>query len=97
MRKEQGSNMSAAMEEFIASRVCDCGRQSNPALEKAWADLRDCAARLEAVLPEKHKALFRECENACSLVDGETQNCFYRAGFSDAMAFVFGWRDRKWN
>lgn len=28
---------------------------------------------------------------------GELKNRYYRAGFADAVKFIFGWRDGEWN
>ena len=52
---------------------------------------------LKRSLSDQQEILYRECENAYALVDGETMQCYYRAGFADAVLFLMGWRDGTWN
>ena len=86
-----------AVEEFIIQRINDCGGHETSALQDAWEKLdTKCQTFKDALSPELDDLLI-DCENALMLVSGETMNCYYRAGFSDAVSFLFGWRDRKWN
>ncbi len=89
--------MNAAMEEFILRRVNDCGARKNQARQDAVAELCAFAGKLKKSLTDQQERLFTECENAFALVDGETMQCYYRAGFSDAVVFLLGWRDGEWN
>lgn len=61
-------------------------RRKKYLLKRQWQSLRN-----------QRKSLYRECENAYALVDGETMQCYYRAGFADAVLFLLGWRDGTWN
>ena len=71
------------------------GVQTNPrATIEQW---RLNTEKLKLSLSDQQKTLYRECENAYALVDGETMQCYYRAGFADAVVFLIGWRDRTWN
>lgn len=89
--------MRAAVDAFVLERINDCGSRKNDSLAEAFSQLSMCVDRLRGSLSKEQIALLIDCENAYSLVDGETINCFYRAGFSDAVLFWLGWRDEKWN
>lgn len=86
-----------AIDVFILERINDCGSRENPTLQDAYASFADVAKRLKETLLSEQQSLFTGCENAFALVDGETMNCYYRAGFSDAVLFLLGWRDKEWN
>lgn len=87
--------MRAVIDDFVQTRLNDCGRSESAELETAFAQLKDCAAKLKSSLSPDLEPLFRACENAYALADGETRQCYYRAGFSDAVSFLFSWRDRR--
>lgn len=89
--------MRAALDAFVLERINDCGSRKNDALAEAFSQLSMCADRLRDSLSKEQLTLLIDCENAYSLVDRETMNCFYRAGFSDAVLFLLGWRDAEWN
>lgn len=92
----QDKAMQDAMNEFILQRINFCGSHETDALQDAYAEFRCRAEKLKGSLSTEQKALLTECENAYRLVDGETQQCYYRAGFSDAVLFLLGWRDGTW-
>ena len=80
--------MQVAVEQFILQRINACGSHESQGLQ---------TAKLNQSLSDQQKSLYRECENAYALVDGETMQCYYRAGFADAVLFLMGWRDGTWN
>ena len=89
--------LSEAIDQLVLERINDRGSRANPALQDAYDHFAKAAKRLKATLTSEQRSLFIDCENAYSLVDGETMNCYYRAGFSDAVTFLLGWRDKEWN
>lgn len=86
-----------SIDQFVLERINDCGSRANPALQDAFAHFSDKAEQLKKTLSPDQQSLFIDCENAFALVDGETMECYYRAGFSDAVLFLLGWRDKEWN
>lgn len=89
--------MDEAVEEFILRRINDWGSGESQGLQAAIEQWRLNTEKLKMSLSDQQKTLYRECENAYALVDGETMQCYYRAGFADAVVFLIGWRDRTWN
>lgn len=82
---------------FILERINNCGSRPNESLSDAIERLSVCADKLRNTLSAEQRILLTDCENAYSVTDGETMNCYYRAGFSDAVLFLLGWRDSEWN
>lgn len=89
--------MDEAVEEFILRRINDWGSDEPQGLQATIEQWRLNTAKLKLSLSDQQKTLYRECENAYALVDGETMQCYYRAGFADAVLFLMGWRDGTWN
>ena len=89
--------LQAAMDNFLQQRMTDCAMRDNESLQNAYQHFEDCLSNLKKSLSPEQAAALVALENAFSLVDGETQNCYYRAGFSDAVVFLFGWREGTWN
>mgnify|MGYP005766109623 FL=1 len=89
--------MRAAVEEFILQRINICGAHESPGLQTAREQFKLCIEKLNQTLSDQQNSLYRECENTYALVDGETMQCYYRAGFADAVVFLLGWRDGIWN
>ncbi len=88
--------MQKAVDEFILQRINSYGRQKNAALQEAYAELGNCITKLKDTFSNEQNALFNECENAFCLIEGEIRQNYYRAGFSDAVIFLLGWRDKDW-
>ena len=93
---KRDDSLTDAVEEFIQRRVIDCGKAEYSALQNGYEQLEDLKTRLEATLSPEQKKLFIKLLNAYSLSDGETMQVYYRAGFADAMQFVFGWSKDRW-
>lgn len=89
--------MQAAVAEFILQRINACGANESTSLQQAREQFKACAEKLNQTLSTEQNSLYRECENALALTDGETMQCYYRAGFSDAVFFLMSWRDGTWN
>ena len=89
--------MRTAVEEFILQRINTFGAHESPGLQTAREQFKICIEKLNQTLSDQQNSLYRECENAYALVDGETMQCYYRAGFADAVLFLMGWRDGTWN
>lgn len=89
--------MRTAVEDFILQRINTCGFHESTGLQEASEQFKRCTEKLSRSLSNQQGTLYRECENAYALVDGETMQCYYRAGFADAVVFLMGWRDRAWN
>ena len=89
--------MDEAVEEFILWRINDWGSDESQSLQMAIEQWRLNTEKLKLSLSDQQKTLYRECENTYALMDGETMQCYYRAGFADAVLFLMGWRDGTWN
>jgi len=85
--------MKEAMEEFILTRINDYGRVESGALQEAATQLCSDAEMLRGKLSAEQSALLTRCENTFAVLDGETKQYYYRAGFSDAVFFLLGWRE----
>ncbi|WP_289226695.1 hypothetical protein [uncultured Bacteroides sp.] len=87
--------MHRAIEEFIIRRINDHNMAEPEVLQELFQQFNGCVEALRAALPIELHGLLRQCEDAYALLDGETINAYYRAGFSDSVAFLFAWQDGK--
>lgn len=87
--------MQKAIDQFVLERINACGQMENQAVVDAYALFSEKADGLKQSLSSSQKALFIDCENAFALLDGEIMQCYYRAGFSDAVDFLLEWRDKE--
>lgn len=92
----ENKDFERAMDNFLGQRVIDCGMRKNENLQEAYQQFENAMNSLKSTLTPAQNSVFLKLENAYSLVDGETTNCYYRAGFSDAVLFLLGWRDGEW-
>ena len=93
----QDRDLKKALDDFLQQRIDDCGSRENEELQEAYRQFEDCVEKLKISLTPEQKQAYLDLESAYSLVDGETMNCYYRAGFSDAVLFFMGWRGGEWN
>lgn len=93
----QDETMKKAIDNFIGQRIDDCGMGENEGLQETYQQFEQALKTLKSTLTPKQEKVFIGFENAYSVVDGETTNCYYHAGFSDAIEFLLGWREIKWN
>ena len=93
----QEKTMRAAVENFILQRINACGSEESQELQVAREELEICAEKLNQALSSQQKTLYRQFDNALAVMNGETTQCYYRAGFADAVLFLLGWRDGNWN
>lgn len=84
--------MKNAMDEFILTRINDYGRAESGALQEAVSQLRTDAEALREALSAEQSDLLTRCENTFAVLEGETMQYYYRAGFSDAVFFLLSWR-----
>ncbi|MEG1726161.1 MAG: hypothetical protein RR313_12295 [Anaerovoracaceae bacterium] len=91
----QDETMKKAMDDFIGQRINDCAMGENKELQEAYQQFEQALKTLKSTLTPKQEKLCIGVENAYSVVDGETTNCYYRAGFSDAVEFLLEWRDGR--
>lgn len=84
-----------AMDEFFNRRLNDHGRKEPQSVQDAWSELKARRDALKEALSPEHNNLINACENALMILDGETRDYFYRAGFSDAVFFLLKWRDME--
>jgi len=78
-----------ALEEFINQRINDLGEEESDELSQAAVTIKVFEEKLTATLRPEQIKLWNEYETAYSLLDGETVNFYYRAGFADALSFIF--------
>lgn len=89
------ASMRQEMESFIDQRLNDHGRKESLSVQNAWSDFNIKRDALEGTLSHEQRKLLTACENALMVVDGETRDYFYRAGFSDAVFFLLKWKETK--
>lgn len=87
-------SMKKVTEDFITQRVNHYGKNETEAVSGAFLEFRSCAEKLCESLNDAQKRLYRQCENAYRVMDGETQRFYYTAGFSDAIRFLSDWMER---
>lgn len=92
MRDEK---LQKAIDQFVLERINTCGQMESQAVADAYAFFSEKVNELKQSLSSSQKTLFVDCENAFALLDGGIMQCYYRAGFSDAVAFLLEWRDKK--
>lgn len=95
MNDTNDTSMRQAMESFIDQRLNHHGRKESQSLQNAWSDFKIKRDALEGALSHEQRKLLIACENALMVVDGETRDYFYRAGFSDAVFFFLKWRETE--
>ena len=81
-------SLQKALDDFLLERVNSCSVQETEAVERAYDALYECAECLRDKISPEQERLLKACENAFSLYEGEIMNCYYRAGFSDAVVFL---------
>ena len=90
----QDERLTLAMDAFVTQRINDFGAMENENLHQAYEEFWAVVQQLQGILD---RDTFIDFENAQSLLDGETMNCYYRAGFGDGVQFLMNWRDGRWN
>lgn len=83
--------MEKAIEDFVVSRINYHGSNESECLKEAYLNFRNEVQKLRDTLTPEQEILFRKYENAYSVLDGETINFYYQAGFSDAICFLKSW------
>lgn len=83
--------MEKAIEDFVVSRINYHGSNESECLKDAYLNFRNEVQKLRDTLTPEQEILFRKCENAYGILDGETINFYYQAGFSDAICFLKNW------
>lgn len=88
-------NMKKAIDDFILARINYTGQTKSIAVQEALAKLTADVEKLKSTFSNEQVQLFLNCENTFDMLIGELQNCYYRSGFSDGVAFLLDWRDTK--
>ena len=97
------NNLYDALEELILERINAHHLTEPESVTDAYSQFARRTEALRNTLNDKQRLIYNTCEDAYLLLDGETINYYYRAGFSDAIRFLFGWtdiaqwRDGRWN
>lgn len=88
----QEKDFESAVNEFVEVRINAYEFDENDAVTEA---LREFYSHLERV-KDFDKKEYNDFDDSCILLAGELKNRYYRAGFSDAVTFLIGWRDKEW-
>ena len=97
------NNLHDVLEELILERINAHHLTEPEAVSMAYSQFAARSEALRNTLNSEQRLIYNNCEDAYLLLDGETINYYYRAGFSDAIRFLFGWtdstqwRDGRWN
>ena len=83
-----------AIDEFVQKRINSCSVHESEAVEEAYDTLYESTECLRNKLNPEQEKLLTDCENAYSVMEGEIMNCYYRAGFSDAVKFLLSWGNK---
>ena len=86
-----------AIDDFINTRINHFGEEESAELQKAVQAYKRCADKLFYTLNAEQASLWNNIESAYSLVDGETMSFFYKAGFADALSFIYKMRGNSDN
>ncbi len=78
-----------ATEEFINLRINQYGSDEPAVLQETAQAYKKCVDKLLPTLSPEQEKIWNKIETAQSLLDGETMNYYYRAGFTDALSFIF--------
>ena len=78
-----------AMEEFVTGRINDWGLFPTEAVSEAVSQAQEQEEKLRATFSEAQEKLWNEYELACGIRTGEENDFYYRAGFGDALRFMF--------
>lgn len=81
-----------AIDEFILTRVNHIERFDSTVVDKALEKLTADVESLKQTFSDEQLKSFRGCENSFDMLIGEIKTCYYRAGFSDGVDFLFNWR-----
>lgn len=81
------------MEEVILPRANNLIRFGTNVFYETYRLLHNCCEALEQILTSKQNLHCGDCEDVYAQTDRETIHSYYRVGFSDAVVFLFGWRD----
>ena len=81
-------SLQKALDDFILERVNSCSVNESKAVGEAYDALYESTERLRDKITPGQEKLLTACDNAFSLYEGEIMNCYYRAGFSDAVVFL---------
>ena len=87
--------MRKAIDEFVLKRVNRCSVHESESVEEAYDYLYESVESLRDNLNPDQEELLSDCEDAYSIMEGEIMNCYYRAGFSDAVKFLLSWGNRS--
>lgn len=87
--KLDNEKLGEAVEEFIGLRINQYGSDEPAVLQEIAEVYKESVDRLLPTLNLEQLRLWNKIESAQSLLDGETMNYYYRAGFADALSFIF--------
>lgn len=79
--------MEKAIDDFIVSRINYHGSNESDYLKEAYLSFSDAVQKLRDTLTPEQEILFRKCENAYGVLDGETINFYYQACFQTQYVF----------
>jgi len=82
-----------AMEEFITGRINDWGLVSSKAVSEAAENVVQQEEKLKGSFTQEQQRLWNSYESALSVQSGEETRFYYRAGFGDALRFLFRMRE----
>lgn len=76
-----------AIDDFIVSRINYHGSNESEYLKEDYLSFSDAVQKLRDTLTPEQEILFRKCENAYGVLDGETINFYYQACFQTQYVF----------
>jgi len=82
-----------AMEDFITGRINDWGYVSSKSVTEAEEQAEEQAAKLKDYFSEEQQRLWNAYESAHSVLLGEQTRFYNRAGFGDALRFLYRMRE----
>lgn len=88
----QEKEFETAVNEFVMQRINTFEIKENSGADEALNDFYCHLRNLKGCVKQE----YIDFDNSCTVLVGELKNTFYRAGFSDAVTFLLGWRDGTW-
>lgn len=88
----QEKDFESAVNEFVGVRINAYEFDEDDAVTEAFQEFYSHLERVK----DFDKKEYNDFGDSCILLAGELKNRYYRAGFSDAVKFLIGWRDKEW-
>ncbi len=85
----ENNKFNEAVEDFIDTRINHFGEEETDGLQEAAKSYKKYVEKLFITLNPEQVRLWNDIESAQSLLSGEMMSFYYKAGFADALDFIY--------